>query len=121
MPFASTTDPDVQEALSRRYGNDLVIMLPLSSGNIAIFRRDFELQEILSDFDFDFVGASLYDAIKSRAEDFRAALWQKSKNAEAARFYGEPQDKDLARDLRRERQGPKILRQPKESGELLDL
>ena len=40
-------DPDEQEALSYRYGDASVIVLPLSSGAFAIFGRDFKLKEIL--------------------------------------------------------------------------
>jgi hypothetical protein len=38
-----TLSKDKQEALSRKYSNDVVIMLPLSSGNIAIFNNAREL------------------------------------------------------------------------------
>lgn len=46
MPqFNPTTDPRVQEALSRKYGNDVVILLPLKreQGTIAVFNSGREL------------------------------------------------------------------------------
>lgn len=38
---------DEQEALSRRYGNGALIVLPLSSGRLAIFGNDRQLVDIL--------------------------------------------------------------------------
>jgi hypothetical protein len=35
--------PDEQESLSRKYGNEVVLILPLSSGNIAVFNNAREL------------------------------------------------------------------------------
>lgn len=46
----STMTPDEQEALSRRYSDDSIIILPLSSGRIAVFNRAFELCGFI-DFD----------------------------------------------------------------------
>jgi hypothetical protein len=40
---------DEQEALSKKYGNDVVIMLPLKSGNIAVFNNARELCTIVED------------------------------------------------------------------------
>ena len=34
---------DEQEALSKRYGNEIIILLPLSSGNVAVFNSAREL------------------------------------------------------------------------------
>lgn len=36
-------DPDTQEALSRRYADTVVIMLPLRSGKLAVFNNAREL------------------------------------------------------------------------------
>jgi hypothetical protein len=43
--FDPSTDPRVQEALSRKYGNDVVILLPLKRerGTIAVFNSAREL------------------------------------------------------------------------------
>lgn len=38
-----------QEALSRCYGNDILILLPLSSGNIAVFNAARTLCGIVAD------------------------------------------------------------------------
>ena len=35
--------PDEQEALSKRYNNETIIILRLKSGNIAVLNRGFEL------------------------------------------------------------------------------
>jgi hypothetical protein len=32
--------PDEQEALSRRYGNQVIVLVPLSSGRVAVFGSD---------------------------------------------------------------------------------
>lgn len=47
--FDPTTNPDVQEARSKKYSNETVMLLPLSSGNLAIFGRDGQLHAILHD------------------------------------------------------------------------
>lgn len=47
MPLPSpTADKDVQEALSRRYTNAHVVILPLASGHFAIFDRRWTLHAI---------------------------------------------------------------------------
>jgi hypothetical protein len=38
-----TTNPDVQEALSRRYSDDIIMLLPLKSERIAVFNAAREL------------------------------------------------------------------------------
>jgi hypothetical protein len=38
-----TTNPDVQEALSRRYSDDIIMLLPLRSGAVAVFNAAREL------------------------------------------------------------------------------
>jgi hypothetical protein len=38
-----TTNPDVQEALSRRYSDDIIMLLPLRSGAIGVFNAAREL------------------------------------------------------------------------------
>lgn len=42
--------PDEQEALSRRYGDDIIILLSLSSGNVAVFNSARELCGFVSEF-----------------------------------------------------------------------
>ena len=41
--------PDEQEALSRVYSNDVMILLPLSSGSIAVFNNARTLCGIVAD------------------------------------------------------------------------
>jgi hypothetical protein len=41
--FDPTTNPDVQEALSRRYSDDIIMLLPLRSGAIGVFNAAREL------------------------------------------------------------------------------
>jgi len=84
------TNPDAQAALSRRYGNSTVMVLPLDSGRFAIFGRDGQIHTILDD-------APSADELRTLS----SALAQKlaSRTAEA-RFYGEPDDKVLTRDFR---------------------
>jgi hypothetical protein len=36
-------DRDTQEALSRRYGDSIIILLPLKSGNVAVFDASRQL------------------------------------------------------------------------------
>jgi hypothetical protein len=43
-----TTNPDVQEALSRRYSDDIVMLLPLRSSRLAVFNAARELCGFLS-------------------------------------------------------------------------
>lgn len=38
-----TTNPDVQEALSRRYSDDIIMLLPLRSSRLAVFNAAREL------------------------------------------------------------------------------
>src|ERR1700734_2290720 len=38
--------PDLQEALSRRYGSGALVVLPLSSGKLAVFGADRQLLAI---------------------------------------------------------------------------
>lgn len=90
--------PDVQEALSKKYSDEMVLVLPLKSGNLALFSRDFTLQEIVDG------GEQLhFQRIQDLSREFYAKMFNKSKFAAEARFYGEPGDKDLARDLKRQR------------------
>jgi hypothetical protein len=42
---------DEQEALSRKYSNDVLLILPLKSGKIAVFNRAFELCGIANSMD----------------------------------------------------------------------
>jgi hypothetical protein len=45
--------PDEQEAKSRRYSNDVVLLLRLASGRVAIFNNARELDRIIEPPPFD--------------------------------------------------------------------
>lgn len=91
-----TTNPDVQEALSKRLGNAAVIILPLKSGNLAVFDRSYTLREIVPADDHE------WKWFADWSQQFNLEL----SPAAAARFYGEPDDKSLARDLKRAARQP---------------
>lgn len=45
---------DQQEAESRKYSNDAVVLLKLRSGRIAVFNATLKLDRIIEAFPFDF-------------------------------------------------------------------
>lgn len=51
--FDPTTNPDMQEALSRRYSDDIIMLLPLRSGQIAVFNSARELCGFAGAIEFD--------------------------------------------------------------------
>ncbi len=94
-----TTSPDVQEALSNRYGNRTILVLPLSSGNLAIFGKDHQLERILP-----------REACRPESLEYsstEAAL--RLSTASAAHFFGEPDAKQLARDIRNAERPTRLL------------
>lgn len=86
--FDPRSDPDAQEALSIKYGNGALIVVPLKSGSLAIFDRGFQLHEIIDD--------PTNGQFAQFSFAFRAAL--ANKTAEA-RLYGEPDDESYKRGL----------------------
>ena len=50
---------DEQEALSKRYGNEIIILLPLSSGNVAVFNSARELCGIIKHIDHRWIPSSI--------------------------------------------------------------
>lgn len=74
-------NPDVQEALSIKYSNSAVLVVPLSSGALAIFDRSFELQDIIDD--------PTAGAMATYSFAFKTRLASRTSEA---RFYGEPDD-----------------------------
>jgi len=87
------TNPDVQEALSLRYGNNLIMMLPLKSGRVAIFGADRVLYDIIDPI------AGLYiEDLREISITLYNRLFYASKLGAQARFYGEPDDKTFKRD-----------------------
>lgn len=95
------TNHDAQEGLSLAHSLTAVMLLPLASGNLAVFGRDFQLHTILYE-------APSMDDIRRFSREIHARLTrQKILDAEA-RFLGEPNEKQMVRDIKRgEAQAPK--------------
>lgn len=102
------TNPKAQEALSRKHGNKAVILLPLDSGDIAIFDRSFQLYAIVDE-------AITYERLNALSNLFFTKL---TSRAAEARFYGEPDEKQFAKDLKKARRAAPVT---VEQGELLDI
>lgn len=105
--FDPSTNPDVQEALSKKYGNEVVMLLALKSGSIAVFNRAFDLKAII---DPKVEGEFDWEAIQTFGRNFYTELTHRRQHREAAKFFGEPDDRDLARDIKnahRPSSGPK--------------
>lgn len=85
--FDPKVNPDAQEALSIKYSNAAVLVLPLSSGNLGIFDRSFTLRAIVPD------PSQGQFALWSAA--FRLDL---SNRTAEARYYGEPDDQQYKSD-----------------------
>jgi hypothetical protein len=105
MPLDPTIDPrddpEIQEALSIKYGNGTLLVVPLSSGSLAVFDRSYSLQEIIPDpSDGQFARFSFA---------FKNALMSKSAEAH---YYGEPDDKTWKRD---QREAHKLATRPDKS------
>lgn len=67
---APQRDADTQEALSGRFGSRSLVVLPLQSGRLAIFKRDFQLLAIADQVDF--VDWWTYSAEAKRQVDEKA-------------------------------------------------
>lgn len=69
---------DEQEALSRKYSNDVIILLRLSSGNLAVFNNARELTGITTDRDivnaFNLIECQLWRASKTALPNDPTAL-----------------------------------------------
>lgn len=96
-----TTDPDVQEALSVRYGNSGIYIIPLRSGRFALISRGFDLHSIVEELPTG-------DELRNLSRDFQTILAQRSRLNAELRFYGEPDDRTLVRDIKTA-QRPKAL------------
>jgi len=104
------TNPDAQQALSWRYSNVTVLIVPLTSGRFAIFGRDGILHTILDE-------APTGDELRTLSQILQTKLMSRSAEAH---FYGEHKDRDLAHDLRRSRT-PERISKPRDTGEPLEL
>lgn len=87
------TNPDAQEALSRHYSNAVVMILPLTSGRLAIIDRSYSVRYIIDE-------PPTLDELVAWSRSFETRLKHESVLAAEARFFGEPDTKTLARDLR---------------------
>lgn len=88
--FDPTIDPDVQEALSIKYASGALIVIPLKSGNLALFDKSYQLHEIIPD--------PSEGVFNFWANLFRHSAM--SRTAEA-RFYGEPDDQTFKQDRKK--------------------
>lgn len=101
--FSPAANPDVQEALSRRYGAAALVVVPLSSGNFGLFDRSNILLRVLDREDLTPENLEF----SSHEGALRLSV------AAAANFYGEPSDRALARDLREQHREPRAPRTPR--------
>lgn len=92
-PFDPTKDPDVQEGRSRIYGSATIMILPLASGNLAVFGQDRKLHTILYD-------APSMEDLRRLSRELQAKLMAQRVLDAEAKFHGEPTDKQMARDIR---------------------
>ena len=98
------TNHDAQEGLSLAHSLTAVMFLPLKSGNLAVFGRDFQLHTIL------YEAPSMEDIRRFSREIHAKLTRQKILDAEA-HFLGEPDAAQLARDIKRsERREPRGTR-----------
>jgi hypothetical protein len=109
MPDAFSADE--MEADSIRYGNRTILLVPLSSGNLAIFGRDFQLHTILTD-------APTTAELQRLSEELNTKLAQRLRLDAELRFYGEPTPRQQARDLR---QSVRRRTDPNSPGQVLDI
>lgn len=90
-------EPVDLEILRKRFGNSIVIILPLSDGTLAVLGADRQPHAILAEApsleDLTRLSAELESKLRSRPSVLRAE----------GKFYGEPADGVLARDLKRAR------------------
>lgn len=93
---------DWQEAESRKYGSAPVLMLPLRSGNLAMFALDRQEVRIIE------APELTAEAIAAYSATAEARLKAASAHMAALRSIGaaEPSDRSLARDMRRQRTAP---------------
>jgi hypothetical protein len=89
-----TTNNDAQEGASLAHSNIAVILIPLTSGNIAVVGRDFQVHTILTD-------APSMEEIRRLSREIHAKIMAQARIGAEARFYGEPSERQWARDLKR--------------------
>ena len=90
------------EAQSRKYTNAIVLVLPLSDGQFAIFGNDRILDRILPE-------APTSDELRAMSKRFFRNMRRTPELLAAeGKFYGEPSPRQLARDLRRAHDEKKV-------------
>ena len=97
--FNPSENPDAQEALSNAHSRDNITIRILRSGSVAIFDRGMNLREILEELPSK-------DEIKGWSQKFAIELRLEHIKAESE-YYGEPSDRDLAQDIKRNFTVPK--------------
>jgi len=102
-----TFSADELEAGSIRYGNRGIWLLPLRSGNLALFDRGFNLISIIDDL-------PTAAEISLLAQESEARCRADMRAYELSHFLGEPSDRQLVRDIRRAERTP-VPRSPKQS------
>lgn len=109
LPSAIQSCRDQQELFSRKYGPDCLIVLPLSSGNIAVMSVDRQEYEIITPTDTDI----LQETILNCARRYGAKMRAQSLHVERLHSLGldEPSPAAQARDLRRSSR-PSVPRPP---------
>lgn len=60
----AASDPDSQEALSRRYGNSVLLLLPLESGRLAVFGND---RQLVAFVEYEELSQSLLEGMAAEA------------------------------------------------------
>lgn len=108
MDLDPTTNPNAQKALSRAQSNRTVVLLPLDDGDIAIFDRSYALHAIVDE-------AISHERLSALSDLFFNKL---ANRTQEARFYGEPDDRSFAKDLKNGRQPPRTTR---EQGQIIDI
>jgi len=103
-----STNPDAMEAHKNKWSVFMVCLLPLSSGRVAVFDRGFDLHGLIDGGTPVFI-----EELNALGKEIQHKIYVKFKTSES-RFYGEPDDKQYAKDLRTERKQPKRPRKPSE-------
>lgn len=102
LPSRICEAKDQQEAKSHKYGNTAIIILPLRSGNFALFGIDRDGLRILSPTELT------ADFIRDFALVQSHRIGTNIRHVERLRALGveEPSDRQLARDIRRAARAP---------------
>lgn len=99
IKFNPAENPDAQDALSNAHARDNITIRILKSGAIAIFDKGLNLREILEEMPTkeQILGWSQRFSLELRLEHIKAE----------SEYYGEPQDRQLAQDIKRSFNIPK--------------